>query len=137
MFNFHIPRAQQCQQLAVSCRLVLAHLGNCRWAAVPEVSEQGCNKLAVQLLTVTRADRTAGRVSRPPRFKWHWGVNNVQKTNELWLANKGEILKLPPQEQASMMQTFVSIGTNIVAQNPVVKAEMEKLQALVDVKRPK
>jgi len=30
---------------------------------VPEVSEQGCNKLAVQLLTVTRADRTAGRIS--------------------------------------------------------------------------
>src|SRR6516162_10183822 len=63
MFNFHIPRAQQCQQLAVSCRLSLAHLGDCRWTAVPEVSEQGCNKLAVQLLTVTRADRTAGRVS--------------------------------------------------------------------------
>src|SRR5262245_37068441 len=55
MFNFHIPRAQQCQQLAVSCRLVLAHLGNCRWSSVPEVSEQGCNKLAVQLLAVTRA----------------------------------------------------------------------------------
>jgi TRAP-type transport system periplasmic protein len=64
-------------------------------------------------------------------------VNNVQRTNELWLANKGEILKLPPQEQASMMQTFVALGTNIVAQNPVVKAEMEKLQAVVDAKRPK
>jgi hypothetical protein len=36
-----------------------------------------------------------------------------------------------------MMQTFVSLGTNIVVQNPVVKAEMEKLQALVDAKRPK
>src|SRR5262245_55481250 len=59
MFNFHIPRAQQCQQLAVSCRLSLAHLGNCRWTAVPEVSEQGRNKLAIQLLAVTRADRTA------------------------------------------------------------------------------
>jgi hypothetical protein len=66
-----------------------------------------------------------------------WGVNNVQKTNALWLANKGEILNLPPQEQASMMQSFVSLGTNIVAQNPVVKAEMDKLQALVDAKRPK
>jgi hypothetical protein len=36
-----------------------------------------------------------------------------------------------------MMQSFVSLGTNIVAQNSVVKAEMEKLQALVDAKRPK
>ena len=66
-----------------------------------------------------------------------WGVNNVQKTNELWIANKGEILKLPPPQQASMMHTFVSLGTSIVAQNPAVKAEMEKLQALVDAKRPK
>jgi hypothetical protein len=52
MLDFHIPRAQQCQQLTVSCRLVLAHLSNCRWTAVPEVSEQGRNKLAVQLLAV-------------------------------------------------------------------------------------
>jgi len=84
---------------------------------------------------VQEAIRAAGRVAEQQAFPW--GVSNVQKTNELWLANKGEILKLPPQEQASMMQTFVSLGTNIVAQNPVVKAEMEKLQALVDAKRPK
>ena len=64
MFNFHIPRAQPCQQLAVSRRLVLAHFGNCRWTAVPKVSQQCRNKLAIQLLTVTRADRTAGRVLR-------------------------------------------------------------------------
>jgi hypothetical protein len=42
---------------------------------VPEVSEQGRNKLAIQLLTVTRADRTAGRVSRPPSFEWHGGLS--------------------------------------------------------------
>jgi TRAP-type C4-dicarboxylate transport system substrate-binding protein len=84
---------------------------------------------------VQEAIRAAGRAAEQQAFPW--GVNNVQKTNELWLANKGEILKLPPQEQASMMQSFVSLGTNIVAQNSVVKAEMEKLQALVDAKRPK
>src|SRR6516225_11746002 len=66
MFNFHIPRAQQCQQLAVSCRLVLAHLSNCRWTAVPEVSEQGRNKLAVQLLAVTRARSPSTRVACEP-----------------------------------------------------------------------
>ena len=46
------------------------------WTAVPEVSEQGRNKLAVQLLAVTRADRTAGRVSRPPWLKWHVGSSS-------------------------------------------------------------
>src|SRR5215831_17384529 len=63
MLNSKISRAQQCHQLAVSCRLVLAHLGNCRWTAVPEVSEQGRNKLAIQLLTVTRARSPSTRVA--------------------------------------------------------------------------
>src|SRR5215831_16955507 len=63
MLNSKISRAQQCQQLAVSCRLVLAHLGNCRWTAVPEVSQQRRDELAIQLLAMTRADRTAGRIS--------------------------------------------------------------------------
>ena len=84
---------------------------------------------------VQEAIRAAGRTAEQQAFPW--GVNNVQKTNELWIANKGEILKLPPPQQASMMHTFVSLGTSIVAQNPAVKAEMEKLQALVDAKWPK
>ena len=84
---------------------------------------------------VQDAIRAAGRAAEQQAFPW--GVENVKKSNELWLANKGEILKLPPQEQASMMQSFVSLGTGIVAQNPAVKTEMEKLQALVDAKRPK
>ena len=84
---------------------------------------------------VQDAIRAAGRAAEQQAFPW--GVENVKKSNELWLANKGEILKLPPQEQASMMQSFVSLGTSIVAQNPAVKTEMEKLQALVDAKRPK
>src|SRR5262245_20958769 len=66
MFDFHIPRAQQCQQLAVSCGLVLAHLGNCRWTAVSEVSQQRRDELAIQLLTMTRADWTAGARNRLP-----------------------------------------------------------------------
>jgi hypothetical protein len=43
--------------------LVLAHLGNCRWTAVPEVSQQRRDELAIQLLTMTRADRRADSAS--------------------------------------------------------------------------
>ena len=81
------------------------------------------------------AIRAAGRTAEQQAFPW--GVNNVKRSNELWLANKGEILNLPAQEQISMMQTFVSLGTSIVAQNSAVKAEMDRLQTLVDAKRPK
>jgi TRAP-type C4-dicarboxylate transport system substrate-binding protein len=84
---------------------------------------------------VQEAIRAAGRAAEQQAFPW--GVANVKRTNALWLEKKGEILSLPPQQQASMMQTFVSVGTKIVAQNPAVKAEMDKLQALVDAKRPK
>jgi hypothetical protein len=44
---------------------------------VPKVSQQCRNKLAIQLLAVTRADRTAGRVSRPPSFEWHGGLSLI------------------------------------------------------------
>src|SRR6516165_1533500 len=57
-----LPRAQQRQNLQVSARLGSAHTFNRLRTAVPEVSEQSRNKLPVQLLTVTRADRTASRV---------------------------------------------------------------------------
>ena len=36
-----------------------------------------------------------------------------------------------------MMTSFVALGTKIVEQNPAVKAEFEKLNALVEAKRPK
>ena len=62
LLDLVLARAQQRQNLQVRGRLCSAHTFNRLRAAVPEVSEQGCNKLAVQLLTVTRADRTAGRV---------------------------------------------------------------------------
>jgi TRAP-type C4-dicarboxylate transport system substrate-binding protein len=81
------------------------------------------------------AVRAAGRAAEQAAYPW--GVENVKRTNGLWVANKGEILHLPAPEQASMMQTFASVGGKIVAQNPTVKAEMDKLQALVDAKRPK
>jgi TRAP-type C4-dicarboxylate transport system substrate-binding protein len=84
---------------------------------------------------VQEAIRAAGRAAEQAAFPW--GVENVKKSNELWLANKGEILALPPAEQASMMRSFVALGTGIVNKDAAVKAEMDRLQALVDAKRPK
>lgn len=84
---------------------------------------------------IQEAIRAAGREAEQEAFGW--GVENVKKANAAWVANKGEILELPPAEKASMMKTFVEIGTRIVSQNPTVKAEFDKLKAVVDAKRPK
>jgi TRAP-type C4-dicarboxylate transport system substrate-binding protein len=84
---------------------------------------------------VQDAIRAAGREAEQQAFPWVQANN--KKANELWLANKGEILKLSPQEQDSMMKSFVALGTKIVEQNPAVKAEFVKLKAVVDAKMPK
>ena len=63
VLNLVLARDQQRQNLQVRRRLCSAHTFNRLRAAVPEVSEQGRNKLPVQLRAMTRADRTAGRVS--------------------------------------------------------------------------
>lgn len=84
---------------------------------------------------VQEAIRAAGREAEQQVFGWV--QNNNKKANELWLANKGEILKLPPQEQDAMMKSFIALGTKIVERNPAVKTEFVKLKAVVDAKMPK
>ena len=84
---------------------------------------------------VQQAISAAGREAEQQAFPWV--LDNNKKANETWLANKGEILNLPPAEQKSMMQSFVALGTKIVEQNPAVKAEFDRLKAVVDAKMPK
>ena len=93
------------------------------------------NWFKTQPKDVQDAIRAAGREAEQTAFPWV--LDNNKKANEAWLANKGEILKLPAQEQATMMTSFVALGTKIVEQNPAVKAEFDKLKAVVDAKRPK
>jgi TRAP-type C4-dicarboxylate transport system substrate-binding protein len=52
---------------------------------------------------VQEAIRAAGRDAEQQVFPW--GVDNVKKSNALWLENKGEVLKLAPAEQDAMMKT--------------------------------
>jgi TRAP-type C4-dicarboxylate transport system substrate-binding protein len=84
---------------------------------------------------VQEAIRAAGRAAEVKVLPW--GIENVKKTDAAWLANKGEILKLPPAEQEQMMASFKKIGADILGQKPEVKAEFEKLEALVAAKKPK
>jgi TRAP-type C4-dicarboxylate transport system substrate-binding protein len=84
---------------------------------------------------VQEAIRAAGREAEQQAFAF--GVENVKRSNAAWKQNGGEILALDPKQQAAMMQSFVTLGTKIVEQNPAVKAEFTKLKALVDAKAPK
>ena len=84
---------------------------------------------------VQDAIRAAGREAEQKAFPWV--LENNKRANDAWIANKGEILKLPPQEQESMMKSFVALGIKIVEANPAVNAEFVKLKTVVDAKMPK
>jgi len=82
---------------------------------------------------VQDAIRAAGRAAEVQVLAW--GIANLKKADEAWVANKGELIKLSAAEQDSMMKSFAEIGTKIVEQNPAAKAEFAKFKAVVDAKR--
>ena len=93
------------------------------------------NWFKAQPKDVQDAIRAAGREAEQQAFPWV--VDNNKKANEVWIANKGEILKLPAQEQETMMKNFVALGTKIVDGNAGVKKEFDVLKKVVDAKMPK
>ncbi|MET0443022.1 MAG: TRAP transporter substrate-binding protein [Pseudorhodoplanes sp.] len=93
------------------------------------------NWFKAQPKDVQDAIRAAGREAEQKAFPWV--LDNNKKSYETWVANKGEILKLPAGEQESMMKNFVALGTKIVDANPAVKKEFDTLKTLVDAKMPK
>ncbi len=64
------------------------------------------NWFKAQPKDVQDAIRAAGREAEQQAFPWV--IDNNKKAYEAWVANKGEILKLPAQEQETMMKNFVA-----------------------------
>lgn len=74
----------------------------------------------------------AGRAAEDQVFPW--GVENVQKTYKIWAENGGKINELSADDQAKMETDFAKLATDLLASQPEVQAEYEKLQALVKAK---
>ncbi|MBW3098276.1 TRAP transporter substrate-binding protein [Pseudohoeflea coraliihabitans] len=72
----------------------------------------------------------AGRAAETEVFPW--GVENVERTYKIWSDNGGTINQLSDEEQAKMEEDFAALATSLVDADPAVKAEYEKLKALVD-----
>ena len=51
----------------------------------------------------------------------------IERANKDWLANGGQLLKLPAPEQAKMMAELKVLGTQLLSANPQVKAEYDEL----------
>jgi TRAP-type C4-dicarboxylate transport system substrate-binding protein len=74
----------------------------------------------------------AGRAAEEQVFPW--GVENVEKTYKVWTDNGGKINKLSDEEQAKMEADFAKLAAELLAAEPAVQAEYDRLRALVDAK---
>lgn len=114
---------------------VAKYVTDLNFAQIISVNIVNENWFKAQPADVQAAIRAAGRTAEQEVFAW--GVANVEKSNQVWLANKGEIVKLAPAEQQSMMTSFVKLGSEIVEKTPAAKPELDKLLELVKAKTPK
>jgi len=114
---------------------VAKYVTDLNFAQIISINVVNENWFKAQPKDVQDAIRAAGREAEQKAFPWV--LDNNKKSYETWVANKGEILKLPAAEQEAMMKNFVALGTKIVEANPAVKKEFEILNTLVDAKMPK
>lgn len=82
---------------------------------------------------VQQAIRETGREAEQAVLQW--GIDNVERSNQAWLDNGGEIYRLSPEEQADMMARFEEIGGKLLSQDQAVWAEYERLREVVEAKR--
>lgn len=81
---------------------------------------------------VKKAIIEAGRAAEMEVFPW--GVANVEKTYKIWAENGGKVNELSAEDQAKMNADFGKLAADLLAAEPEVKAEYDRLQALVDAK---
>jgi len=112
---------------------VAKYVTDLNFAQIVSINVVNENWFKAQPKDVQDAIRAAGREAEKQVFAW--GVENLKKSNDAWVANEGEILKLAPAEQDAMMASFQALGAKIVEATPPVKAEFERLKKLVDAKK--
>lgn len=74
----------------------------------------------------------AGRAAEEQVFPW--GVENVERTYKVWADNGGKVNKLSAEDQAKMEADFSKLAADLLAAEPAVQAEYDRLRALVDAK---
>jgi TRAP-type C4-dicarboxylate transport system substrate-binding protein len=78
-----------------------------------------------QLEDVRRVMEEAG--ARIDRELYPWTTSAIEAANRGWTANGGELLRLPPDEQAQMMRELRGVGDQILRENAAVRAEYDAL----------
>ncbi|MEM7464634.1 MAG: hypothetical protein AAF362_18345, partial [Pseudomonadota bacterium] len=72
----------------------------------------------------------AGRAAEQEVLQW--GIDNVGRSNQVWLDNGGQILQLSDDEMAEMRVLFAQIAAELMAADPAVEAEYQRLLGVVE-----
>ncbi|MEQ9691615.1 MAG: TRAP transporter substrate-binding protein [Bauldia litoralis] len=101
-----------------------------RFAEIVSVTVVNEDWFQAQSEDVQEAIIGAGRAAEESVFPW--GVENVERTYGIWADNGGAVHNLSDEEQAKMEAEFADLAAQLVAADPAVQEEYDRLKALVD-----
>jgi TRAP-type transport system periplasmic protein len=91
---------------------------------IMEVSQKWYDSLPKELQGIVDRDAAAESVKINP-----FGLAFIDKMRKGWVAQGGELIDLPPAEQADMMKTLASVGEDVSKSNPALREAYETVVA--------
>lgn len=103
-----------------------------RFAEIVSMTVVNEDWFQMQTEEVKAAIIESGRAAEQQVFPW--GVENVERTYKVWGENGGKVNELSAEDQAKMEADFSKLAADMLATEPTVQAEYDRLRALVDAK---
>lgn len=92
--------------------------------AIVEISAKWYASLPTDLQAVIDKDATSMAHANNP-----FAIDFYEKSRRDWLAQHGELISLPPDEQSAMMETFGSVGEDVSKPHPQLAAAYKLVTA--------
>ncbi|HTV35641.1 MAG TPA: TRAP transporter substrate-binding protein [Xanthobacteraceae bacterium] len=92
--------------------------------SIMEVSQKWFDTLPKDLQEIVVKDAASESVAINP-----WALDFRHKMQKDWVAQGGELISLPPDEQAAMMKTLSSVGEDVSKSDPALHAAYETVVA--------
>jgi TRAP-type transport system periplasmic protein len=89
-----------------------------------ELNQKWYDSLPKDLQQIVDKDAAAESVKINP-----WGLDFRHKMQKDWVAQGGELINLPPDEQAQMMKTLASVGEDVSKSSPALHQAYETVVA--------